>query len=361
MQELWSNGSLGKSKSKSLPSQITISWKLQILVQFSQATAWRNCTRSSTCSVTWHSGQRVARYWKETPKGAEAVLVGPRRVVHRWRCLSERKWTSTRANCNATVRPDSFACRTPGARQMSPQSESECVLERHGSRHRSVCCQLLCMPTTCTFSAERAFAAKGRTAVSMAHTERRRLRAGRRRELTGMDHYSTFPFVRAMGRWCKGAITYFRELFGIRGIPELLFTDNGPQFDSYAFKQFAKQWSFGHTTSSPRYAQSHGFAERTVQTVKNTIHKTKMDELDSELALLCLRTTPISDKIRSPVEMLMGRKAKASLPTSMRNQLADSEQMNSALRDRQVSQKSNYDSRVAATIRWSARPLPVPS
>ena len=98
-----------------------------------------------------------------------------------------------------------------------------------------------------------------------------------------------------------------------------------------------------------------------MQTVKNTIHKTKMAELDSELALLCLRTTPISDKIRSPVEMLMGRKAKASLPTSMRNQLADSEQMNSALRDRQVSQKSNYDSRVAATIRWSARPLPVPS
>ena len=119
------------------------------LVQFSQ-----DCTRSSTCSAAWHSGQRMARYWKGTPKGAEAVLVVPRRVVHRWRCHSERKWTSTRASCNATIRPDSFACRTPGARQMSPQSESECVLERHGIRHRSVCCQLLCMPKTCTFSAE---------------------------------------------------------------------------------------------------------------------------------------------------------------------------------------------------------------
>ena len=120
--------------------------------------------------------------------------------------------------------------------------------------------------------------------------------------------------------------------------------------DSYAIKQFAKQWSFVHTTSSPRYSHYNGFAERTVQTVKNTIRKAKMDELDPELALLCLHTTLISEKIRSPIEMLMGRKAKANLPISMRNQLADSEQINAALRDRQVSQKSNYDSRAGAEL-----------
>ena len=117
-----------------------------------------------------------------------------------------------------------------------------------------------------------------------------------------------------------------------------------------AIKHFAKQWSFVHTTSSPRHAQSNGFAERTVQTVKNTIRKAKMDERDPELALLCLRTTPISGKIRSPIEMLMGRKAKANLPISMRNQPADSEQTSAALRDRQVSQKSTYDSRVGAEL-----------
>ena len=87
-----------------------------------------------------------------------------------------------------------------------------------------------------------------------------------------------------------------------------------------------------------------------MQTVKNTNRKAKMDELDPELALLCLHTTLISEKIRSPIEMLMGRKAKANLPISMRNQLADSEQINAALRDRQVSQKSNYDSRAGAEL-----------
>ena len=75
-----------------------------------------------------------------------------------------------------------------------------------------------------------------------------------------------------------------------------------------------------------------------------------MGELDPELALLGLRTTPISEKIRSPIEMLMGRKAKANLPINMRNQLADPEQINAALCDRQVSQKSNYDSRAGAEL-----------
>ena len=41
----------------------------------------------------------------------------------------------------------------------------------------------------------------------------------------------------------------------------------------------------------------------------------------------------------------MGRKAKANLPVSMRNQLPDAEQIGAALRDRQALQKHNYDKR----------------
>ena len=135
-----------------------------------------------------------------------------------------------------------------------------------------------------------------------------------------------------MGRSCTsiGAITCFSELFGSYGSPDILYTDNGPQFDSYAFKEFAKRWSFVHTTSSPRYAQSNGFGERMVQTVKNTLRKAKMDDIDPDLALLSIRTTPISNNIRSPMELLMNRKGKANLPVSMRNQLPDAEQIGAA-------------------------------
>ena len=104
------------------------------------------------------------------------------------------------------------------------------------------------------------------------------------------------------------------------------------QFNSYAFKEFAKRWSFVHTSSSPRYAQSNGFAERMVQTVKNILRKATMDDIDPDLALLCLRTTRISNKIRSPLELLMSRKGKANLPVSMRNQLPDAEQIGAAFR-----------------------------
>ena len=155
-----------------------------------------------------------------------------------------------------------------------------------------------------------------------------------------------------MGRSCTsiGAITYFSELFGSYRSPGILYTENGPQFDSYAFKEFAKRWSFVHTASSPRYAQSNGFAERMVQTVKNTLRNAKMDDLDPDLALLFLRTSPISNTIMSPMELLMSRIGKANLPVSMDNQLPDDKQISAAFRDRQDLQKRNYNMRAGAEL-----------
>ena len=68
-------------------------------------------------------------------------------------------------------------------------------------------------------------------------------------------------------------ITAFKSVFARHGIPSELFTDNGPQLSSYAFKKFATEWDFVHTTSGPSYPQSNGQAERCVQTVKNLLKK----------------------------------------------------------------------------------------
>ena len=75
-----------------------------------------------------------------------------------------------------------------------------------------------------------------------------------------------------------------------------------------------------------------------------------MDDLDPDLALLCLRTTPISNKIRSPMELLMSRRGKANLPVSMRNQLPDAEQIGAAFRDRQDLQRRNCNLRAGAEL-----------
>ena len=91
-----------------------------------------------------------------------------------------------------------------------------------------------------------------------------------------------------------------------------MITDNGPQFSSYEFKKFASTYSFQHTTSSPRYPQSNGLAERAVGTVKRLIQNAP----DPHMALLSFRATPLPWCSLSPAELLFGRKINTDLPQS---------------------------------------------
>ena len=93
-------------------------------------------------------------------------------------------------------------------------------------------------------------------------------------------------------------------------------TDNGPQFDSREFEEFTTKFGIKHETSSPRYPQANGQAERAVQTMKNLMKKST----EPYLALLSYRTTPLAWCNRSPAELLMGRKLRTTLPV-VRQQL----------------------------------------
>ncbi|GFO44596.1 Pol polyprotein [Plakobranchus ocellatus] len=105
-------------------------------------------------------------------------------------------------------------------------------------------------------------------------------------------------------------VTHFKSIFSRHGIPQTLITDNGPNHVSREFKQFTSSWEIEHITSSPRYPQSNGLAERMVQTVKNLI--SKAGDTDPYLALLNLRAAPLKN-LPSPAELLMGRKLKTKL------------------------------------------------
>ena len=50
-------------------------------------------------------------------------------------------------------------------------------------------------------------------------------------------------------------------MFARFGLPDVLVTDNGPQFASAEFAVFARKKGITHLTSSPHYAQSNGKSE----------------------------------------------------------------------------------------------------
>ena len=105
-------------------------------------------------------------------------------------------------------------------------------------------------------------------------------------------------------------IEHMKSHFARHGIPELLTSDNCPQYASEEFRKFAGACSFQHVTSSPRYPQSNGAAERAVQTIKSIMKK----EDDPYLGLLAYRSSPIGNGV-SPGELLMGRKLRSTVPT----------------------------------------------
>ena len=129
------------------------------------------------------------------------------------------------------------------------------------------------------------------------------------------DYYSKMPFVRRLtNQTSHGVIAKLKTIFGEHGIPDAVFSDGGPCYASKEFAAFAKNWGFRHVTSSPRYPQSNGFIERIIQTVKRTLMKAAKANMDPELALLCVRSTPVAQTVGSPAQLLYNRVIKSNLP-----------------------------------------------
>ncbi|XP_033122122.1 uncharacterized protein K02A2.6-like [Anneissia japonica] len=120
------------------------------------------------------------------------------------------------------------------------------------------------------------------------------------------DYYSKFPFVKKIGKrsTSMAVIKMTKSLFSEHGIPNKVVSDNGPHFSSTEFRQFVNKWGIEHVISSPHYPRSNGFIERTIQTVKCTLQKSKDSGSDPFLALLRLRTTPIDNYLPPPTELL---------------------------------------------------------
>jgi len=87
-------------------------------------------------------------------------------------------------------------------------------------------------------------------------------------------------------------IEYTKAHFAHYSIPEILITDNGPQFRAQQYEDFPRQWGLSHATSSPYHSQRNGKAELAVKIAKSMLEKVTKDRTDINLAILSWRNAP---------------------------------------------------------------------
>lgn len=84
-------------------------------------------------------------------------------------------------------------------------------------------------------------------------------------------------------------INSLKSIFSKYEIPNELISDNGPQYASAEFRDFAKEYAFVHSTSSPLYPRLNGEAERMLQNAKRILKNNK----DPYKALIDYRNSKI--------------------------------------------------------------------
>ena len=107
-----------------------------------------------------------------------------------------------------------------------------------------------------------------------------------------VDHYSDLREIDQLDDtiW-KAIVDKLMVLFSRHGIEGTFISDNGPQFTGLPMTSFAKEWSFRHVTSSPRYPRSNGKAESAEKIAKSILTKFKADGSNILRAILKWQNT----------------------------------------------------------------------
>ena len=159
-----------------------------------------------------------------------------------------------------------------------------------------------------------------------------------------IDYFSRYiEIAKLIGTQSKDIIEHLKSIFARHGIPEVLMSDNGPQYSSAIFSKFTKEYNFQHITSSPKFPRSNGEAERAVRTMKELLKKAP----DPYIALLSYRATPLQNGC-SPSELLMGRRLRTTIPchpTQLAPAWPNMQQVRKHEEHYKSKQKANFDLR----------------
>ena len=139
-----------------------------------------------------------------------------------------------------------------------------------------------------------------------------------------VDCYSDWPDIFPMGHntTTPHLTAVFKQSFCRTGVPDVFWSDQGPQFTAKSFQDFAKTWGFQQITSTPTYPQSNGKIEATVKSMKKLSQMSwngrYIDDDKLTRVLLQYRNTPSRKDGLSPAMKLFGKRIQDTLPAHRR-------------------------------------------
>ena len=126
------------------------------------------------------------------------------------------------------------------------------------------------------------------------------------------DLFSHFPVVRQLcGESTKLVLDALKDIFSDFGIPEAIISDNGPSYKSQKFNSFCAKFEINHITGASYNHQANSIAECMIQTIKQLMVK---NQGDTWLALLILKSAPMTGIDKSLVELLCNRHFRTNIP-----------------------------------------------
>ena len=160
------------------------------------------------------------------------------------------------------------------------------------------------------------------------------------------DVFSKYFLVRKLANSSSAALcaeiaTIVTEL----GLPHIIWSDNGPCYNSKEFQQLLQCYNITHHTSSPHHPRSNGFVERMAGVAKKLMDKAGSEGKPWISGLYEYRVTPQSSSIASPLQLITQRtpreKDLPQLPSTLGAQ-ETYETHQELIRRQQIKPEKNY-------------------
>ena len=134
-------------------------------------------------------------------------------------------------------------------------------------------------------------------------------------DLLIVNYMSRFPVIRCLSNMtAKVVAEHMKAIFSELGVPKTLVSHNGPCYTGEQFKKTKSHLGIMYITTSPHHHHSNGLAQSYVKIIKKLLSKAKETGQDYHEVISVYRSTPLSNDLPSPFELLHGRKPSTDLP-----------------------------------------------